>query len=875
MNRKILYAIIAVIVVIILVVAVWEVITVPSAAVTMTVSVSSTTASVGQNLTFAAFISGGTPSKIIFNFGDGVTGKATHLLGNEYTVTHSYSSAGSYLVTANATVNGKYANNLKSIDEITVSPAAVSLAVASETTVPTIIKSTQIISPGSTVSLTASTLEPPTATNWTIGYYIWNFGDGATNVSYTVFNSSSGSFMPEKVSHLYSTAGIYAVTLGVITFNATGYVPTTYTSNGINYTYYSVTDLTSILSSSGNYYNNTYLCTIVVNPTAQLLKSTVPVTNPYEITIVKVAAGGPFSYDPQIEYEMWGEEILVNVYETMVQYNGSSTTVFPLVATEIPTVANGGISANYLNYTFYIRSGLKFSNGDPVTAWDAYTSYVRDLLFIYGTPATPGWILAQSLLPGAGYAPNATSYQNITQAITVNNATQTLTFHLLKPDPAFLDYLASPFGTSIADYSWLVAHGAGITFTPAGFAAYMNQGTEVNYNNYVRYNAMGSGPYMIKNNLIGQSVTFAPNPYYTPIAGVLGYDHAPNTTIYLEYEKDAATALLVAENGQADIVENLPSFDYPILAKLQSEGKIDITSFPTLTVYYFEFNFNINTTLLSTLGAGYSVPQYYFTNLDVRRAFAYAFNYTNYINNLVGNAIYGANFGFIYTGGLPKGMLGAMNATELKQAGAVVPVYNLTIAKQYMEESGLYNTSINIPIVVFPGDPVDYAAVEAWAATLHAMDPNIHANALYVEITEVTGFEVPQANPMPICLGYWPPDYPFPSDIMGGMYQEYGWFGSCCGWNPQLLASVGQTNQSNEDALMNQYIADAESTGNLTLALKYYEQAEVIGVNLTLYTYTYQVNGNWFYSSALTGFQYEQNPMYSEFYTALYIYLTK
>ncbi len=849
MNKKVIYGLIAVVIIIILIFAVLEVVVLPTSTTPkLTVSVTPSTGSVGQNLTFAAFVSGGTPSNVVFNFGNGVTGKATYLTSNEYTVTYSYSSAGRYLVTANATVNGKQANNLKSISEVSITPASVSPSVASEITAPSIIISSQIISPGSTISLSASTLQPPTAANWTIGYYIWNFGDGTSNVNATIFNTSSGNFMAASISHVYSNPGIYAVTLGVITFNATNYIPTTYTRNGINYTYYPVSDLASILSSSGNYYNNTYIVTIVVNSEAQLLSTTVPLTNPNEIVLTNIASGGAFSFDPAITYDGIDFEVIFNVYETLIEYNGTSFQLFPLVATEIPTVANGGISSNYLNYTFHIRSGLKFSNGDPLTAWDAYTSFIRTLLFVADSPGTAGWIIAQDLLPGGGFAPNATSYQNVTRAITVDNSSQTITFHLLKPDPAFLDYLANSFGSAIMDYNWLAAHGAGITFTPAGFAAYVNEGNEVDYNNYVRYNAMGSGEYMIKSYLIGQSVTLAPNPYYTPISGIPGYNHRANDTIYIIWEKDPATALLMAESGQTDLIENLPTSDYPIMANLESEGKIKIDTFPTLDLYYYAFNFNINTTMLSSLGSGYTVPQYYFANLDVRRAFAYAFNYTNYMDNIIGNTRYGADFGFHYTGFLSQGLAGYLNATQLQKAGAVIPYYNMSIAKQYMEQSGFYNTSINIPIFVYAGDPINYAGASMWATALNAMDPNIHASAAYIEIDQLIGYMVPNENPMPITILDWSPDYPFPSANMVPMYQEDGWSATANGYNPQLLAAVGQTNASNEDALMNQYIADAENTGNASLAIKYYDQAEVLAINLTFYTYLYQPNQQWYYS---------------------------
>jgi peptide/nickel transport system substrate-binding protein len=878
MNKKALYAVIAVVVVIILIVAVLEVL--PSSTASMTVSTSSTTAIAGQSITFAAYISGGTPSKVTFNFGDGSTGTATLLSGNEYTVQHSYSSAGKYLVTATATVNGKTLNNMQSIDEISVTPATISINLASKITAPSIVTSAQIVSPGSTISLTALTFQPPTATNWTIGYYLWNFGDGSTHTNYTVFNTSSGTFMAGNISHVYSTAGIYTITLGVITFNATNYVPTTYTSNSINYTYYPVSDLTSILSS-GHYQNTTYMTTIVVNSTAKLLTTTVPVTNPNVITNAELVPGGAYSFDPAICYESVGMEIIQNVYETLLAYNGSSISqsqMIPLVASVIPTVANGGISPNYLNYTFHIRSGLKFSNGDPLNAWDVYTSFVRALLFVQGSPGTPDWIIAQDLLPGGGYVPGALSYQNITEAITFSNASQTVSFHLLKADPAFFDYIADPLGGSIMDYSWLVQNGAGITFTAAGFAAYQQYANEVSYNNYIRYHAMGSGPYMIKSYLVGQFVSLAPNPNYVPIPGVPGYDHAANDTVNIEWVKDSSTELLMLEGGLADIytgTSDLPTYYYLTISHYESMGKISVYEFPTLTIYGFDFNFNINTTMLSTLGPGFHIPQNYFTNLDVRRAFAYAFNYTNYINNLVGNARYGANFSSSFVGDIPKGMSGYLSPQQLINDGVNVPTYNLSIAKEYLEESGLYNVSINIPIIVTAGDPVDFAAVEDWGATLNSIDPNIVVSGMYEEFATWLGYQVPNLNPMPIYQTIWIPDYPFPSDYIMAFYQENGTYPMGAGFNPTVLANAGQLTQANQTKAMENDIAMAMSTGNVTIALKYYDYAEEIAVNLTNSVYAQQVNWFWYYSPSLKGVQYEENPLFGGGGDTIYIYLSK
>jgi hypothetical protein len=107
------------------------------------------------------------------------------------------------------------------------------------------------------------------------------------------------------------------------------------------------------------------------------------------------------------------------------------------------------------------------------------------------------------------------------------------------------------------------------------------------------------------------------------------------------------------------------------------------------------------------------------------------------------------------------------------------------------------------------------------------------------------------------------------------MYQEYGYCPYGSSWNPETLTLAGQANQSNEDTLMNQYIAEAQSTENVTTAVKYYDMAEVIGVNLTFYTYLDQINEAWFYSPSLHGAQYELNPIFGGSFDTIYIYLSK
>ncbi|MEI6797217.1 MAG: PKD domain-containing protein, partial [Methanomassiliicoccales archaeon] len=74
------------------------------------------------------------------------------------------------------------------------------------------------------------------------------------------------------------------------------------------------------------------------------------VKNPDKFIMATI--GEPDYLDPAVDYETAGGEICQNVYETLVWYDGNSAaTLKPLLATSVPTVANGGIAIDGLTYT--------------------------------------------------------------------------------------------------------------------------------------------------------------------------------------------------------------------------------------------------------------------------------------------------------------------------------------------------------------------------------------------------------------------------------------------------------------------------------------------------------------------------------------------
>lgn len=860
-KRLVIAAIVVVLIVVIGGIGAALVLSNKSKSVAPAISASSSTTSVmvNQSVNFTATLTGGSPSQLTFNFGDGSTSVGVKS-SNAYTATHSYSNPGDYLITVNATVNGKEVNNFNNIMRVKVNPQQLSLSAASESTQAQIITSTQLYTVGSTISLTGANFESPSAVNWTLGYYIWSFGNGIYKTDYAVQNTSSGLFQGDNVTYTYNTSGIYPVSLGIITFNSTGYTPTTYSSSGFAYSYFPLSDLTSILSSSTNYINNTYFKTVIVANSGVILNiaNNSTSTKLKVLTEVEVAPGGPSTFDPPIAADVYSLEPLQNVYEPLLQYNGSSDTIVPIVASQVPTVANGLESSNGLNYTFPIRQDQKFSNGDPVTAWDVYTSIVRDLLFTQGAPSTEGYLLAADLLPWGGWASGSLSYDNITSAITVDNSTQSVTFHLLMPDLTFLQRFASLWGTQILDYSWLSEHGQNITFTESGFEYYTQFANQANYNSYIRYHMMGSGPYMVGSFILGQSILYVPNPNFVPIPGIAGYNKTPTEEVQVYWVGSSETALLMLESGQANVVTGLPSTDYPTLNSMKSQNKISMTSFPSDEVWYYVYNFNINESMLSTFGSQYSVPSNYFANQYVRQAFSYAYNYTNYLDNILGNKLYGVNFGSSIDGLIPYGMPGYQSPSQLSN----VPNYNLTAATKYMQESGNFSTKVDIPIIVWSGDATDYTAAAMWSQALNQMDPNIQANPVYVPLGTVIGYAAPGVNPMPVYLMGWISPWNYPTAFFNFCYLNAtngGSFPPADGVDYSSLMSLGYTSEAQQWQELNNVTLSATLSQNETVALGLYAKAEQIATNLSMYTYLYQTNVIYITSPGIQGMSSEYN----------------
>jgi len=177
--------------------------------------------------------------------------------------------------------------------------------------------------------------------------------------------------------------------------------------------------------------------------------------------------------DPALAYDTASGEILQNVYETLVFYDGEATDKFvPVLAESWDTSADGTV------WTFHIRKGVKFHNGDEMTPTDVAYSFQRGLL--QGGYVSPQWLLSEpffgvgnddiSMVVDQGASADdrdamgkndptalADACQKVQTAIVADDAAGTVTMTLAQPWGPFLPTIAQTWG-SVMDKKWVVSN---------------------------------------------------------------------------------------------------------------------------------------------------------------------------------------------------------------------------------------------------------------------------------------------------------------------------------------------------------------------------------------------------------------------------------
>ena len=340
-------------------------------------------------------------------------------------------------------------------------------------------------------------------------------------------------------------------------------------------------------------------------------------------TFVTLRSGDLESLDPAYQYDTGSYEIVYpNVYETLIGYDGSVlSTYVPRLATEVPSLANHLISADGLTYTFPIRQGVKFHDGTTMTPEDVRYSTLRFML--QDRDGGPSWLLLTPLVGKESTRDGnkiVVTYAEAAKTVTVQG--NNVVFHLAHPYGAFLSIIAA--WSFVMPKAWAAAHGDW-DGSPGTWQKYNNPKLQ---DRYAFDHMNGTGPFKLASwDRQAKEVDLARNDAYWRAPARL-------SRVVIRNVPEFATRQLQLQQGDADLID----VGRPDQTKVMGMAGVTIRDdLPQLVIQVFHFVFKIDPTANPDIGSGKldgsGIPPDFFTDVHVRKAFAYAFDYNTFIRD--------------------------------------------------------------------------------------------------------------------------------------------------------------------------------------------------------------------------------------------------
>lgn len=490
-------------------------------------------------------------------------------------------------------------------------------------------------------------------------------------------------------------------------------------------------------------------------------------------TFIDASFGDVVTLDPAVGYDTTSWAVYGIVYDRLIDFDGTTLDKFkPMLATEVPTVANGGISADAKTYTFKIRQGVKFHNGDVLTPSDVAYTFERAMVT---DPADgPDWIWYQVFMAGSGSRDAndniAVKFSDIDKAIEVKG--NTVVFHLANPFPPFLSVVAGRWA-SIVDKKWVIAQG-GWDGTEATWQSFNNPATGKETLFEI---ANGTGPYKLVRWTKKVELAVDRNDAYW----------GPKPALAHGIRKDVeewSTRKLMLLQGDVDYAETNAT-NYPEMDKETSLQMFK--TLPTLTVNGIHFNMKIATKDNPAVGSGQldgnGVPADFFTDINVRLGFIYAWDEKTFLRDIMtGNAIDPVT-------PFPVGLPYKNMKLESKP-------FDLQKAADYFKKAWggkVWANGFKLDLVSNSSNMVRELGLKMLAENVASINPKFQVTMRDVQWADFLNAR--KNKQLPAYFLGWAPDYPDPDDYAQPYLASSGNFPATVGYsNPtadKLVAAAG------------------------------------------------------------------------------------
>jgi len=540
------------------------------------------------------------------------------------------------------------------------------------------------------------------------------------------------------------------------------------------------------------------------------------------VICVSVLASRSFSCNGEISDIKNPDTFVVAVAD-----GGSTSEFIPCLATEWT------ISEDGKTYRFEIREGVTFHNGDPLTPEDVEYSFERGMVQDYSLG--PQWMLFEPLFGLGNYTSRTDDglipLEEIKSKVEVDG--QWVQFNLAIPYEPFLQILACSW-SSVVDMDWCMENGDW-------------NGTEESYKalndplpggSPINSISNGTGPFMLELWEPGVQIGLIRNDDYwgTPAS----------------FER--VVTRIIEEWGPRKLTLELGDVD---CALIPGEAIQEVKGIPGISVYedvptllnqalFFQFDIDPNSTLIGSGQLdGNGIPVDFFSDIDVRKGFAYAFDWDTYIYDAM--AGYGEKISSPIVEGVPY-------------YRPDWPSYELDLAEaeEHLNAAWdglLWENGFEMTLVYGSGDVAGKTACEILQYNLYEINPLFKINIQLMGWPTILSEMV--LGRLPMYSNGWQADYPDPHNFVFAYMHSKGTFANAQRYSNEVADDLIEQAISSSSQAERQMLYDQ-------IAQLYYDEVPSIMMS--------QVLGVFFFRDWIQGFVH--NPMRSAYEDYAY-YLSK
>lgn len=546
-------------------------------------------------------------------------------------------------------------------------------------------------------------------------------------------------------------------------------------------------------------------------------------------TLVSAVISTIQSLDPAKAYDDASATKLYNIYDTLVAFKETHTDQFePRIATRIPSVANGLISKDGKTYTFPIRKGVKFHNGADLTVEDVVYSFKRNL--ITDAEGGPMSLLLEPLTGEVSTRKDGKIVPGIFERIdaAVKAEGDNLVLHLPKPFPPLLGILTYTCG-AVLNKDWAVRNGCW-DGNMANAARYNGPDTGKEPLHHI---TNGTNAYKLKKWEAGKELVlerfdghWGEKPVYR--------------TVRIKVIPEWSTRKMMFQNGDANDIE-IPAQYY---AEMENIPGIKLYKYPSLMVACTMFTQKLEMTANPYVGSGKldgnGIPSDFFSDINVRLAFAHAIDYDAIINDVAnGMGSIPAN---PIVDGLPY------------QKDTFHPAFDLEKVEACLKKAHggqVWEKGFKVTLLHNTGREIRRVAATMMAENIAGLHPKFQLDVQALDWGEY--LTAIQQHRLPVFVVGWGADYPDPHNFAFPYLHSEGFYSKYIGYN-----------NPEADRLIKKGIETADTTAREKI---YHQLQDMWARDIPGVTVIQRLGAKGF-SDYVDGFF--PNPMYAGTYTFFY-----